>query len=51
MADCSDGHRQFELGFDMKKFLIAPAGLVAVGIAAPASAADLGAIPATKARY
>jgi outer membrane immunogenic protein len=41
--------RQFELGFDMKKFLIAAAGLVAVSVAVPASAADLGASPATKA--
>src|ERR1700730_18729174 len=38
-----------DLGFDMKKFLIAAAGLVAVSIAAPASAADLGASPATQA--
>jgi outer membrane immunogenic protein len=36
-------------GFDMKKLLIAAAGLVAVSIAAPASAADLAANPATKA--
>ena len=33
----------------MKKILIAAAGLVAMGIAAPASAADLGASPLTKA--
>lgn len=39
----------FDLGFDMKKFVIAAAGLVAVSIAAPADAADLGASPATKA--
>ena len=33
----------------MKKFLLATAGLVALGMAAPASAADLAARPYTKA--
>src|ERR1700681_4292153 len=38
-----------EMEKHMKKFLLATAGLVALGMAAPASAADLAARPYTKA--
>ena len=49
-------HRSFQIGqrdgeeeIEMKKFWLATVGLLALGMAAPASAADLAARPYTKA--